>query len=236
MTSSQTVINLGSKEEAFSQGGNRLIFLDPDNTARCIKVLRADRLPELKRREKSFPSNLKPLSAFDDNLQEYKTFKLIENTIGQAAFSLIPYCYGFVETNHGRGILTELIKDEDGKISISLKQYVWQFGFNNELKRALAEFQRRWQELGIPSRNLLLHNIVVQQDDSDIKRLVVIDGLGWPDLLPLAYWFQPLGRRKAQRKVTRLNHAIDRLLEKKSNNEAWGYHGWLEEEQRIIHE
>lgn len=236
MTHQKDVIDLGNTESAFSQGGNRLIYIDPRDNNRCIKVLRADRLPQTKRQEKSFPSNLKPLSAFDDNLEEFNNFQWIENHIGDEAFLLIPRCYGFVETDHGRGIVTELIKDSDGKISISLKQYVWQQGFDTQLQQALKSFQDQWHQLGMPSRNLLLHNIVVQMEHDNISRLVVIDGLGWPDILPVASWFKSIARSKAKRKADRLNQAIERLLEKQANNEDWGYHGWLEEEQRIINE
>ena len=49
----------------FAQGGNRLCFVHPEDSLRCIKVRRPDFTLEDRRREKGFPKNLKPLSSFE---------------------------------------------------------------------------------------------------------------------------------------------------------------------------
>ena len=225
-------VKLGPEENAFARGGNRLCFVDPRNPDRCIKVPRKDKTPLLKRASKGLFAKLKPLSAFDDNHEEYQVFQRIEKHIGQQAFTLLPHCYGYVETEYGPGLCLELIRDDDGRVSISLKQYIWQNGYTDEMKAVIRRFEKRWAELGVPSRNLLHHNIVVQQRKNQVERLVVIDGLGWPDFIPLAYYFRPLARRKAKRKVKRLSTALYRLLEVKASTGEWGYHGWLEEKER----
>lgn len=226
------LLKLGDETRAFASGGNRLCFIDPRDNNRCIKVLRADRSPEIKRGQASFFGRLRPLRHFDENLQEQSVYYAILKRIGEQAYQLIPEYYGVVKTDYGLGFCSELIKDDDGRISISLKQYVWQQGFNTELKKALENFKRQWCALGMPSRNLLLHNIVVQQNTQGIVRLVVIDGLGWPLLASLFDWFPGLPQRKAQRKAARLDSAIEKLLEKKQRGGDWGYHGWLNEDKR----
>ncbi|MFT7414251.1 MAG: hypothetical protein ACI9FO_000910 [Methylophagaceae bacterium] len=230
------MIEFTSLESAFSSGGNRLCFVDPNDELRCIKIARPEREPQKKRAEKSFPGNLRPLSYFDENISDLSVYRHIDKSIGSNAYKLMPKCYGDVETNFGRGLAFELIKDTDGQISITLKQYVWLYGLTESLKPALNTFLTLWQSLGMPSRNLLLHNIVVQQDiskgESTIIRLVVIDGLGWPDILPLAYYFPPLARYKACRKAARLQDAIDRLIKKQATGGDWGLRGWMDNEQR----
>ncbi|MCE2028484.1 YrbL family protein [Sessilibacter corallicola] len=228
------MINLGTESQAFARGGNRLCFFDPSDSKRCIKVLRPDRDPLTKRAQRGFPRNLKPLRYFDDNREEFLVYQQIEKSVGESAFELIPRGFGFVDTNYGRGLVSEIITDSDDKISISLKQYVWTQGITDELNSALDRFKRRWSELGMPSRNLLLHNIVVQQDGGVIKRLVVIDGLGWSDLFPLAYWIPSIARKKAKRKVGRLPESINELIEKKTLGKDWGYHGWLDDSKREV--
>jgi len=225
-------VTLGSLEKAFSRGGNRLCFVDPRDPCRCIKIARSDKTPELKRQEKSFPKNLKPLQAFDDNYGEYAVFSRIEKTIGDEAFELIPRCYGFVETDFGDGLCVEMIRDDDGAISLSLKQYLWLYGKEPKLNKLLQQFSKRWQQLGIPSRNLLLHNMLVQQKAGEPHRLMVIDGLGWPDMLPLAYYSKAFACYKAGRRLQKLELAIAALLAKKNNGQDYGVHGWLSEEQR----
>lgn len=227
-----TVLDLGTVDNAFARGGNRLCFIDPRDSRHCIKVARQDRTPEIKKSLKKFPANLKPLRAFDDNDEEFRVYQHIERQIGDEAFQLIPRCYGFVESNFGRGLCSEIIKDSDSRISLTLKHYVWELGLTAELQDALDSFQQQWQSLGMPSRNLLLHNIVVQQVDAGIERLVVIDGLGWPDILPLGYYFRSIARRKATRKASRLGNMLDKLIATRNSGGDWGYHGWLTDKQR----
>lgn len=230
------MIEFASLESAFSSGGNRLCFVDPTNGLRCIKIARPERAPEKKRAEKSFPGNLRPLSYFDENISDISVYKRIEKSIGRKAYQLMPECYGPVDTNFGQGLAFELIKDTDGQISMTLKQYVWLYGLTEQLKPALNTFLTLWQSFGMPSRNLLLHNIVVQQDSNKseptIIRLVVIDGLGWPDIVPLAYYIPSLARYKARRKTARLHNAIEGLIKKQAEGGAWGLRGWMDDEQR----
>ncbi len=225
-------IELGSADNAFSQGGNRLCFIHPEDPTRCIKLLREDRSPAIKRGETYFPKNLKPLKYFNDNLQEASVYRKIDQCVGEPAYELIPRCYGFVETNLGPGLCSDMIRDSDNLISITMKQYIWTYGKDARINGALQSFGERWAELGMPSRQLLLHNLVVRCVDSVPVQLYLIDGLGWPDLVPLAYWSKRLARKKAGRRVVSLHHAIDRLLHIKHNKQDYGPHGWLLPDER----
>jgi hypothetical protein len=229
-----TELHFESEKSAFARGGNRVCFIDPRNHQHCIKVARADRAPAIKKSEKRFPASLKPLHSFDDNYEEFRVYQQIQSQIGDNAYQFIPRCFGFVETNLGPGLCSEIITDDDGKISLTLKQYLWQKGFTDELQVVVEKFQQQWGALGMPSRNLLLHNIVVQQRQDKIVRLVVIDGLGWPDLIPFGYFFPLIAKRKARRKAARLTEKIEELLEKQRSGGDWGYHGWMEDVQRTI--
>lgn len=223
---------LGGETAAFARGGNRLCFVDPRAPGRCIKTLRADRSPAAKRAAAPWIKRLKPLSSFDDNLQEARVVQRIERRIGPQAFNLTPRLRGFVQTDLGPGLCSDLVRDDDGRISISLKQYLWTHGHTPALRQRLEEFRNQWVRLGMPSRRLLLHNIVVQCRHGMPYRLAVIDGLGWPDMLSLANWLPGLARRKARRKIRSLNAAIANLISKRAAHSDYGVHGWLEEERR----
>ena len=217
-----------SAEEPFARGGNRLCFVHPDHRDRCVKVRRPDFSLEDLRRKKGFPKNLKPLSSFDDNLEEFQVMQQLENQFGKALFELVSRCYGFETTDMGKGLSSELIRDDSGRISHTLKQYLWDHGFSDDCKRAITEFSNRWVELAIPSRDLILHNIVVQLDNTDsIKRLVIIDGLGNPNIFPT--WMLPthFRRIKAQRKIHNLIERIHALLTQRGEAKFPGYHGQL---------
>lgn len=226
------MFDLGNVKDAFASGGNRLCFIHPDDSNLCIKVLRADRSPSIKRSKKKFPFNYRSLKNFDDNWQEWLVYEKINSCVGEPAYKMIPRCFGLVDTNLGQGLVSEVIKDDDGLISISLKQYLWTKGFDLDLRKVLDNFEKKWIFYGMPSRNLLDHNLVVKMKNSTPSQLVVIDGLGWPDFLPLAYSFPSLAKRKAARKVARLRESIRKTIEEKIPNDDWGYHGWIEEKNR----
>ncbi|WP_321372052.1 YrbL family protein [uncultured Desulfuromusa sp.] len=198
----------------FAQGGNRLCFVHPEDANLCIKVRRPDFTLEDLRRKKGFPKNLRRLSAFDDNLEEYQVIHSLEKVCGDTIYRHIYRCYEFVETDFGPGLVTELIRDADGRVSVSLKQYLWAEGYHSACQQAVGELTHFWLAQAVPSRELLTHNIVVQLDDiGNIVRLVVVDGLGASTLIPFKWLPRMLQKRKIQAKIKRLNDRISDFLD-----------------------
>lgn len=211
-------INLCS-QTPFASGGNRLCFVHPQDADRCIKVRRPDFTLADARRLKGFPKNLRPLSWFDDNLEEHRVMQDIEARFGDAASVLISRCYGFEETNMGKGLTSELIRNGDGRISRSLKQYLWDNGNTEELQAAVARFCHIWCSVSLPSRDLLIHNLVIQcHADQTIRRIVVIDGLGSSGLVPDHWLPSSLCQARAKRKVARLNEHIQAFLARRTDD------------------
>lgn len=218
--------------DPFAAGGNRWCYVDPNDSARCIKVRRPDFSVEERRRSKGFPKNLKPLSSFDDNLDEFNVMSALVTYYEDGIFAHISRCYGFFETDMGKGLCSELIRDSDGAISLSLKQYLWECGYSGDCQKAVDELARHWLAYCVPSRDLILHNLVVQRDYDElgathIRRLVVIDGLGASGLLPGHRMPKCMQRKKAGRKVENLHQRIDELLQDKSQGRGPGMHGFL---------
>jgi len=212
----------------FAQGGNRLCFVHPHFNDQCIKVRRPDRPLEQLRASKGFPKNLRPLSSFDDNLEEYEVMGQLEKQFGPPVFDLISRCMGFTESDMGRGLVSELIRDGSGPISHTLKQHLWDHGYTKECQQALDRFAAKWVTLGVSSRDLLLHNIVVQLDQQGrILRLVVIDGLGNPNMLPMSLLPARFRRWKAKRKIDNLQQRIETLIAQRGSDTFPGYHGQL---------
>lgn len=212
----------------FARGGNRLCFVHPEHEDRCIKVRRPDFSLADRRKKKGFPKNLKPLSSFDDNREELQVMQELDRQFGSSLHGLISECYGFEDTDMGQGLTSALIRDDNGHISHTLKQFLWDNGYTDDCQAAVNHFSQRWVELGVPSRDLILHNIVAQRDSQgNIERLVVIDGLGNPNILPI--WLLPLSfrQKKARRKIENLNHRIQELLSQRGNDTFPGYHGQL---------
>lgn len=221
----------------FAKGGNRLCFVHPLEPGRCIKVRRPDFSLEDCRRKKGFPRNLRPLSAFDDNLEEYRVVSNLEQSRGEEVYKHIFRCYGFVETDMGKGLETELVRDESGAISWSLKQYIWEEGYTGACRDAVRQLGRFWEELRIPSRDLLTHNIVVQQDSGEnIKRLVVIDGLGSSAMVPFHWLPQTFQRQKIRKRVRRLEERIQEFVRNCENGKKPSTMGMLAHRDAIEQE
>ncbi len=137
----------------------------------------------------------------------------MEKLYGEIIFSHVYRCYGFVETDLGPGLLTEMIRDHDGRVSVSLKQYLWESGYHQGCQDAVRDLTAFWLEHLIPSRDLLTHNIVVQCAGPDqISRLVVVDGLGASTLIPFSCLPPIFKRKRVETRIKRLNAKIRDFL------------------------
>ncbi len=193
----------------FARGGHRECFVHPQHPDRCIKIRRRDYPLQALRRDKGFPRNLKPLSAFDDNREEYRHLENFRCRFGEQVFQHIPHCMGFTETDCGTGLVTELIRDGDGGISQTLEQVLAETGLTPDLEQALQALIQCWEEMAVPSRHLLLHNIVVERNGQGrAQRLVVIDGLGSPNVIPFFWLPESTRRAKARRKTAELRRKV----------------------------
>lgn len=213
-------------EQAFAQGGHRLCFVHPEHADRCIKVRRPDFTLEDLRRKKGFPKSLLPLHYFDDNREEHEVITGLAQQHGEPVFELISRCYGFEDSDLGPGLVLELVRDADGQISQTLKAQIWGEGYTPDCQAAVEHFCQQWRHLQIPSRDLLLHNLLVQKDSKGkVRRIVVIDGLGSPNLIPFNRLPAPLRVAKVERKLANLQQRIEQTLAKKARGEQPGYHG-----------
>lgn len=211
----------------FAFGGNRLCFVHPERSNVCVKVPRADVDLAEKRRRKGIKGRLKPARSFDDNRVEAETLTALHRRIGPGLAGFAPRFLEWVPTDLGRGVAVDLIRDADGAIATPLKQYVWEHGMDARLAAALAELEAFWVPARVPSRELLLHNVVARRRAGGSLRLVVVDGLGNADLLPLSRWSARLAKRKSARKVAGLRARIDRLLRTRATGGDPGGLGFL---------
>ncbi|MEE2730023.1 MAG: YrbL family protein [Pseudomonadota bacterium] len=203
-----------SASKPFAKGGNRLCFVHPENPARCIKVRKPNFTLVDLRRTKGFPKNLRPLSSFDDNKEEYEVMKKLERRYGEALFQHVSRCFGMVETDMGKGIESELVRNADGRIAFSLKQQLFEVGLTPDLIAAIDQFCEFWESYCIPSRQLLPHNLVVQcNSDGSVKRLVAIDGLGDPTIIPLNWLPKMYQKHRFRQKTQQLRSRIATFIQ-----------------------
>src|SRR5690554_6890407 len=108
-------------EDFFSSGSERDCYRLPGYQSLCVKIQHG--------RE----------GKFRQNVQEYKYYKrLVKRGID---WSRITRCYGWVNTNLGKGLVFELVCDSNGEPSVTLKQYIQQNGFSDEVNHELKSLK-----------------------------------------------------------------------------------------------
>ncbi len=215
------------KTEPFGIGGRRLCFVHPDDPDRCIKVLRTDENRTIRLNKFS----LIPVWArrvYDNNAHEMIELAKIKKKVGDLMSRHFPRCHGMVQTDLGPGLELDLVRDRDGKISRSLRELLSKGHSLETFREAFDEFGDFLLDHVILTRGLLDHNLAAQDHGNGKWTIKLIDGMGDPAWLPLARWFDHIGRRKVNRRLTDawarfLGFAAQGgITEEKVKNSTWG--------------
>ncbi len=214
--------------EPFAIGGRRECYVHPDDAGLCVKVHREEFLPSKLRQDAPWWRSLrKGENSFDENFADSTVLHALESENDPAIWDHVPRFHGWVETDRGRGLVIELLRDGDGLISRSLLDWIWMHGPCGELDRAIDELAEFWESRTIPSRSLGLHNIVMQERGPDDRRLVVIDGLGSTEFLPISKWSRSYALRRSRSKIARMRRDVAELLQRREKNQDPGRRGFL---------
>ena len=202
--------------EPFSSGGNRLCFRHPEHPDRCLKVIRPDRTPEIRRAEKKFPANLRPLSMYDENLIEVTMLDYLHGAYPQQIFQHLPRSFGLVETDLGTAHSTELICDANGWISQTLEQYIWENGLDQTVGQAIQSFKENWAIKPPHTRDLIPHNFVVRLEKQQ-AHLILIDGFGKKPWINFPF-DDRVAKLRLKRRLQDFDYRIQLITERKAAN------------------
>lgn len=206
------VINL-SHQKPFAVGGHRQCFIHPEDSNKCIKVLRSERKGEIIRKQHKFPRNLRHAKHYDDNARESHGYRYISSLRKKEIWSHVPHYYGTVETDIGAGGVTELMRDFDGNISQTLRQRIGQcaqkYGELDPICRhSIREFIEFLNSTLFLSRHLTPQNILSVRVEENQERLYMIEGFGAPEWIPLVRYCSFLAKAKMKRKIMRFRERI----------------------------
>lgn len=162
------------------RGDERTCYLNPEDPTRCIKVSCKEKAKQSKREIRYFQYLLKR----------------------DVAFTHIPKFYRVVETKDYIGIEQERIIDSFGKQPLDLFHYLHK-PLSSEQQRlfwnAMDSLKAYLIEYNIIPCDMMMSNMLVVECDSGIK-IMMIDGLGGAEWLPLSDYIPCLGKKKINRK------------------------------------
>lgn len=199
-------------QEPFAIGGTRRCYVHPHDERLCVKVLRPDRTAAARLADAHGWRRLKGRRGFDDQRKELKAYRQLAGRPTRD-WTHVPRCHGTVRTDQGLGIVTELHRDWHGGFPLNLEQLLpASRGMTDALAAAIDEFTAWLRRERFLSRDLLPHNIIAVALAPARYRLVIVDGIGNSELLPLSNWFAACARRKVERKIRKFHQRVRMLL------------------------
>ena len=148
------------KELLLGDGGERLVFIHPDDNNKVIKVLQ----PGIK------------IHNFQNEL-EFKYYDFL--TKKNRDFSNITKCFGYIDTNLGKGLVFERVLDFDGQDSKFLRNCLNDNIFSEAQEKEILEDLKTYL-----FKNEILfidcssHNVFCEKISEDKYTLIIYDGLG----------------------------------------------------------
>lgn len=198
-------------------GGTRYCFQHPQHHDRCVKVLRPDRTGAARKvLRKDFKRHL-PARFLDDQLKEIKAYRELLTRASEPLWRHVPRYFGTEQTDMGVGIVTQLMRNDDGSWPSNLQQLL-PLGVDDTLQDGIDEFLEAVATLRILSRDLLPHNIIAVREPSGY-RVMLVDGIGNAELIPLSTWSGFFAHRKTRRKIERFHYRCELLRKDASSDE-----------------
>lgn len=194
-----------NEQKPFAVGGRRACYVHPHHRNRCIKILLADKRPDHLRDAAAWWKRIHRNEYYDENIQDLRIDRYLRSRHGDAIYQHLPRVFGMVQTDLGDGLEVELIRDSDGKISLSGKGYVIEQGLPRALLESVDALKVFLIKHRIQFRDPFPHNLSVQVGKNNDLRPFIVDGLArksWPpfDRLPRSV-SEPRIRKKMQRLV-----------------------------------
>lgn len=203
-----SILNL-SDDLLLKEGATRSVYKHPYDSSKCIKVLRVPRV----RNFKTFKKFLRlHLLGFNPNKNELRNYKKVLNT--EVSGFLPKLGLDMVDTNLGKGLVCETIKDFDGDISKQIYKYSSNGKYSVEIKEQLESFFVILIENNIFFYDFNLNNFMVQLKKSNggvQKKLIYSDLKSLnktKSFIKIERVFRSLAKMKLRRRVEQFYERI----------------------------
>lgn len=116
------------------------------------------------------------------------------------------------ETSEGVGIVVRALRGRDGGFAPTLRSLIEQRLFTPGVEALLDEFADWLVSAPLIVGDLHVGNLVLAWDEEHGERLVLIDGMGEKNLVPLNTFFPGLNRQNTRDRLKRLRRVIARRV------------------------
>lgn len=197
-------------DDFIGRGVVRSVYQHPENEKVCIKVL--NQYTFKTRRNLRSWVQYKLRNFININQRILENYNKTRDYIGE----YLPQFYdNLVETNMGNGLIVELIKDGNGSVSPTLREYLKKNSLITSDMR--LQFDKFFELL--VKHNIFLfdinnfNNFVVRTDKEFNCKIFYIDIKSLnktKSFIPLDVWFKSFARAKLKRRIKRVNEKINK--------------------------
>jgi len=185
----------------FGVGGRRACYVHPHEPKFCIKVLRQDddRTVRIRKSASWIPARLR--REYNNNQDERDTLNGLQKKIGPKLREHFPWCHGEIDTDLGQGLVLDLVRDYDGRISYSLREHITRGLSLEEVRPAFERFARFLMKHRIITKAILDHNLALSKVTPENWQFYLIDGMGTNAFFPFSSLLPALAYRKINQKI-----------------------------------
>ena len=195
-------------------GDNRVCYRHPNNQDLCVKVDKPAGLAAKKRG--SLLGRLRLLffgrEELSHNEREFSNHLYARKRAGPDFYRFAPRCHGLVLTSEGKGLVFDIVRDSNGRLSPCLADFVRESpAARREAALAMADDLQSFILTNDLRFQFSFHpqHVLVQSRDGE-TRLVLSDWKGENrELIPISSWFRIFARAKIRRRFGRLRKWIE---------------------------
>jgi hypothetical protein len=188
-----------SRTQPLAVGHLRYVFQHPENPAYLIKVMRADAV-DARIAKGRWYKRLPRTREYIGYVRELKEY-IASQARPHSRNAPIARMIGLVDTDLGLGLVAEKVVGPDGGLARTLAAlYAEQRGFSAALDHELDAFYRGLIDANVIVGDMHAWNIVHGTDSRGGPRLILIDGFGEKNIIPMA----SMSRRYNARNTARL--------------------------------
>jgi hypothetical protein len=172
------------------KGLHRECFVHPENPDLCVKIVVSGN--------------------GNENRREQAYYRELANR--GVSWEMLPRFHGLVDTSFGEGAVFDLVRDNDGRTSLTLGHYLASEQLTalhgTALREALQALKRYLLEHRIITMTLKTKNILFQLDSPETGKLVIVDNIGNSDFIPAVKYSARLASWKIERKWQRFERSL----------------------------